>query len=568
MDRDLISLSEREFDVLVVGGGIHGVFCAWDAVLRGLSVALIERGDFGGATSQNSLKTIHGGLRYLKDGNFMRIRNMATERRTWMKIAPHLVHPLTCVTPTYHSLIEGRPAMSAALGLNDLLSYDRNNLPDPEKHLPGGYLLSSQELARMLKGLDLTGVTGAAVWHDAQVYNTERLLLSIVISSAQAGAVVANYVEAYGLIQNDLKVTGIKARDVLTGDVFEIKSQVVINASGAWIDQLLGSLGKTSAWQNFFPSVAINLVTRQVWNGVAAGLRSNPGKSKVNRTHSFPSQMFFISPWRQYSLIGTWHLPWPHSPDEFTVSEAVLQDFIAEVNTAHPALQLSLDNILHVHWGFLPALENGYLENTVKLVREGAVLDHQQDYDVEGLISIVGVKYTTARRIAQQALDLAVKKLKIEAGPCRTHLEPVWGGKIERFNDFLKAAVREAPHGLSSDIIQHLVYTYGSEYTTILGYMQNEPSLQMRVVEGLPVTRAEVVHAARAEMAQNMVDIIQRRTELGSAGLPPLEGLCTCGALAAEKLGWDEARIEKSLEEVRAAYPFNHLVGNQYAYAS
>jgi glycerol-3-phosphate dehydrogenase len=566
MKRDLISLSNQRFDVLVVGAGIHGVLCAWDAVLRGLRVALIERDDFGGATSQNSLKTIHGGLRYLKDGNFKRIRSMAVERRTWMKIAPHLVHPLSCVTPTYHELVQGRYAMSAALSLNDLLSFDRNRLPDPQKYLPGGHLISRQDFARIIPGADLTGVTGAAVWHDAQVYNTERLLLSFVLSAAHSGAVVANYVEAQELVHKDSKLTSVKAMDRLTGDVFEIQARLVINASGAWMDKVLHSLDKTSAWQNFIPSVAINLVVDQHWGGFAAGLRSRPELLPGNSVH--PSQMFFFSPWRQYSLIGTWHLLWPHSPDEFTLSEAILHDFITQVNTAHPGLKLSLDDILHVHWGFLPALEKSLRANDVRLIREGQVLDHQQSYGVDGLISVLGVKYTTARRVAQQALDLAVKKLGMNVQPCRTHLEPIWGGKIDRFNDYLEKAVLNAPQALSPDIIQHLVYSYGSEYTQILSQMRDNPSLQMRIAESSPVTRAEVVHAVRSEMAQNLVDIIQRRTELGSAGLPSLEILRACAVLVAEELGWDERSIECSLEKVRMSYPLSAFRGIQHAYTS
>jgi glycerol-3-phosphate dehydrogenase len=566
MKRDLISLSNQQFDVLVVGGGIHGVLCAWDAVLRGLRVALIERADFGGATSQNSLKTIHGGLRYLKDGNFKRIRSMAVERRTWMKIAPHLVHPLPCVTPTYHELVQGRYAMSAALSLNDLLSFDRNRLPDPQKYLPGGHLISRQDFARIIPGADLTGVTGAAVWHDAQVYNTERLLLSFVLSSAHSGAVVANYVEAEELVHTGSKLTSVKARDRLTGDAFDIQARLVINASGAWIDKLLRSLDKTSAWQNFIPSVAINLIIEQHWSGFAAGLRSRPEQLTGKSAH--PSQMFFFSPWRQYSLIGTWHVLWPHSPDEFTLSEAVLHDFVEQVNTAHPGLKLSLDDILHVHWGFLPALEKSLRANDVRLIREGQVLDHQQSYGVDGLISVLGVKYTTARRVAQQAIDLAVKKLGINAQPCRTHLEPIWGGEISRFKEYLDQAVSEAPRELNREVIQHLVYNYGSEYSQILSYMQENSSMLMSVAEGSLVTRAEVVHAVRSEMAQNLVDIIQRRTELGAAGLPSPETLCACAVLVAEELGWDKRSTDCASEEVRMSYPLSTLKGVQHAYTS
>jgi glycerol-3-phosphate dehydrogenase len=184
MNRNLERLANQTFDVLVIGGGIHGAVATWDAALRGLSVALIERGDFGSATSQNSLKIIHGGLRYLQDGNLPRIRTMARERTTWMKIAPHLVHPLTCLTPTRQKLSRSRLALGVALTANDLLSFDRNHLSDPEKHLANGKLISQRELAHLLPGYDVSTSTGAAVWHDAQIYNTERLLLEFILSAA------------------------------------------------------------------------------------------------------------------------------------------------------------------------------------------------------------------------------------------------------------------------------------------------------------------------------------------------------------------------------------------------
>src|SRR5215204_4649431 len=142
MKRNLEILATQTFDVLVIGGGIHGAVAAWDAALRGLSVALIERGDFGCATSQNSLKIIHGGLRYLQDGNLSRIRTMARERATWMKIAPHLVHPLACVIPTTQKMSRSRVAMGVVLKANDILSFDRNQLLDPEKNLFEGMIVS------------------------------------------------------------------------------------------------------------------------------------------------------------------------------------------------------------------------------------------------------------------------------------------------------------------------------------------------------------------------------------------------------------------------------------------
>jgi len=555
MKRGLAELSHHRFDLLVVGGGIYGAVAAWDAALRGLSVALIERGDFGSATSQNSLKVIHGGLRYLQDGNLSRIRTMATERSTWMKIAPHLVHPLTCLTPTYARLSRGRLALKIALGLNDLLSYDRNQTRDEDKYLPVGRVISKEECARMLPGLDTHGITGAAIWHDAQLHNSERLLLSFVISANRGGAVVANYVEATGFLKGDTAVRGVKAKDVLTGQEFDIRAKVVLNCTGAWIDHLLESLVKPPSRPRFAASIGLNLVVDQVWEGYAAGLPSRPGKRNVFDQTSRRSQTLFIVPWRKYSLIGTWHIPWLHPVDTFTVTEVVLQEFIAEVNRAHPDLTLAMKDILHVHYGFLPRVDSGGRGDQVRLVREGRVTDHEIEDGLTGLISLVGVKYTTARALAQSGVDLAVRKLGLKGLPCRTHEVPVVGGKIEQFKEYLAMAQARAPAGLETEVIEHLVYTYGSEYGCLLDYLQEQPSLGERVTAGFPVLKAEIVHAVRREMAHSLVDVVQRRTELGAAGFPTLSTLQTCTDLVGQELNWDAQRKASAIDEVRQAYP-------------
>src|SRR5919109_153809 len=219
MKRNLERLADRKFDILVIGGGIHGAITAWDAALRGVSVALIERGDFGSGTSQNSLKIIHGGLRYLQDGNLSRIRTIARERTTWMRIAPHLIHRLPCLMPTTQKISRSRLAMGVALKANDILSFDRNQLADPEKDLPDGMIVSQRELSRILPGYDVSTSTGAAVWYDAQIYNSERLLLEFILSAADAGAEVANYVEAISFLQRDKRITGVRVKDFQTGQI-------------------------------------------------------------------------------------------------------------------------------------------------------------------------------------------------------------------------------------------------------------------------------------------------------------------------------------------------------------
>src|SRR5215216_974667 len=217
MKRNLERLTDQKYDILIVGGGIHGAITAWDAALRGVSVGLIERGDFGSGTSQNSLKIIHGGLRYLQDGNLSRTRTMARERTTWMKIAPHLIHPLACVMPTTQQMTRSRIMMSFVLRANDILSFDRNQLADPEKDIPAGMVVSQRELSRILPGYDVSTSTGAAVWYDAQIYNPERLLLEFILSAVQVGAEAANYVEAINFLRHDDRIVGVQAKDLRTG---------------------------------------------------------------------------------------------------------------------------------------------------------------------------------------------------------------------------------------------------------------------------------------------------------------------------------------------------------------
>lgn len=550
MKRNPERLTDQTFDVLVIGGGIHGAVAAWDAALRGLSVALIERGDFGRATSQNSLKIVHGGLRYLQDGDLARIRTMARERTTWMRIAPHLVHPLTCLTSTRQKLSRSRLALGVALTANDLLSFDRNRLPDPEKHLPSGKLISKSKLADILPGYDVSNSTGAAVWHDAQIYNTERLLLEFILSAVNAGAEVANYVEAIGFLQKGNRITGVKAKDVGSGQVFEIQAKIVLNCAGAWIDNILE---KVSLRSEYATSVAMNIVVDQVWSGVAAGLPSQPRNGRL------PQILFFV-PWRDKTMIGTWHIPWNDAPDHFRLTENIVQNFLDEINSAHPPLGLTLDDVQHVTWGFLPVNKEDASREQVKLTRDGVIIDHQKKDNLQGLISVLGVKYTTARVVAEKAVDMAVDKLAAKTEKCQTHITLVNGGQIENFNALLNQAQVETADLLDNDTIKHLVYTYGSEYRTLAHMIKDQPRLAERIDVNLPVTKAEILHALHHEMALTLADVIQRRTELGAAGLPSIVTLQKCAEFVGNELGWSLERQAQEIESVIQLYPLHKSI--------
>jgi glycerol-3-phosphate dehydrogenase len=208
VQRDPGRLADRTFDILVIGAGIYGATIAWDAVSRGLSVAIVDRADFGGATSFHSAKTVHGGLRSLQRGNLPDMREFIRERRALSRIAPHLVHPMPFAVPTYRSLMRSRLVMRTALLVNDLVAYDRNDLADPGKHLPSSGVVSRDEALALYPGFDRDAITGAAVWHDCQMYSTDRMTLSFLLSAADAGAVAANYVEVTGFLMSGRRMEG------------------------------------------------------------------------------------------------------------------------------------------------------------------------------------------------------------------------------------------------------------------------------------------------------------------------------------------------------------------------
>ncbi len=544
MQRDLATFENQEFDLVIVGAGVYGAAAAWDAALRGLSVALVDKGDFGGATSFNNLKTVHGGLRYLQHADLPRMRESVRERRTLMRIAPHLVHPLPFLLPTYRKGLRRRSILAAALFLNDVVSFDRNRNLDSEKFLPPGRTISRAECQRWVPGVEERGLTGAALWYDAQIYNSDRLTLSFVLSADEAGARVANYVEATGFLRDGDRVRGISAKDRIGQTELEIKGRVVLNAAGPWVDRMLDGLEGTNLPRFFYFSKAMNLVTRPIVKDVAVGVTSKH------------NQILFVIPWRGLSMVGTRHAVYDGDVDDFEAKEEDVQELLDEVNSGYPAGKLRREDVRLVHRGLLPMVPPDKNNNgvaPVKLVKQYRIHDHRRE-GLEGLVSMVGVKYTTARDVAEKAITQVFQVLGKEPPPCRTASTPVFGGAIESFSDFLDRETKRRPHGLDDECVRHLVYTYGSEYRRILAYIDEEPACAQPVKEGAPVLRAEVIHAIREEQATDLASVVMRRTELGSAGHPGGECLKSCATIMAGELNWDDSKMSSELDQMKEIY--------------
>lgn len=554
MKRDLNELSKHEYDVVIVGAGIYGVNAAWDATLRGLKVALIDKGDFGCATSSNSLKTIHGGIRYLQNLDFKRMRESIHERMILMKIAPHLIYPLRVVMPTYSYKMKSRPAMMIATLMNDIVGFDRNQLDDPAKYMPKSYTVPKKKVQDYIPGYTKYNLNGAAIWYDCQCYNTERLLLSFIISATERGAQAANYVKAVGFLKNGTRITGIKAQDVLTGDRFDIRAKMVINNAGPWVDEVLFNLNGKLPDQKFKLSTAMNLIVNRKLMDNAAGL-SGPYQyvhpdGSVYKAH----RILFFAPWRDFTIIGTNHLVYNGKQDEYKVTETEIQDFLAAVNQAYPGVNIKREEVTFFHGGFLPMARQNPKTGEVGLEKHYKIYDHKLDFGVEGLISVVGVKYTTARDVAQKTIDLAFKKMGRKAPRCQTEEVRLHGGNIDRFNEFLKNTINQRPYGLNEKVMKHLSYNYGTACNEILNYGARDK----KWIELLPgsneVLKAEVLHAVREEMAQKLSDVVLRRTDLGTAMNPGEAALKEAAKIMAEQLGWDEDRTQKEIDEVKQIY--------------
>lgn len=564
MHRDIGLLADREFDLVIVGAGVYGAATAWDAALRGLSVALIDRGDFGGETSFNNLKTIHGGIRYLQHADFRRMRESVRERRALMRIAPHLVHPLPFLVPTYRGdLKHGRTAMRAALLLNDWVSWDRNRRSDPQKHLPAGQALDRDQCLIIAPGLPSEGLTGGILWHDAQMHNSDRVTLSFVLSGVREGAVAANYVEATGFLQEENRIIGVTARDVLGGtDGLEIRGRLVVNAAGPWVDRVLSGLtgptGLTGSTGErlFHLSKAMNLVTRPLGQRIALGVTSRRPHEDKDSLIGSRSRFLCLIPWRNVSLIGTSHAPYQGEPDDFEAQEEDVASLLADVNEAYPEACLKRDDVRLIHRGLLPRKPGDSNGSGVTLAKSYRLEDHT-DAGVEGLLSIVGVKYTTARDVAERVVDRAVSRLGMRDPQhlrSRSGETPVVGGDIELFDDYLKSKIAEAADRLGHHVIWHLVHTYGTSYPSVLACAGGDPSWLTEICEGQPTLRCEVRHAIREEMAVDLGSIVLRRTELGTAGHPGRACLEACAEIARQELGWSEERKHSELESVETFY--------------
>ncbi len=552
MERKLTALTEQEYDLVIVGGGIFGVCAAWDAALRGLKVALLEKGDIGHATSANHYKMIHGGIRYLQHADIYRIRESVRERSAMLRTAPHLTDPLPIALPTYGHGIKGAEAMRAALYIFAALTADRNRgIKDPNQQIPVGYLMNKQKSLEMFPNLKSDGLTGTAVFYDGQIYNPPRLTLAYAQGAASRGADIANYVEAVDFLRDGKRITGVKARDVWTDEEFDVRGKVVLNAAGPWADRLLAKhFGKGLPATPVFSRDSYFIVRGK---HVPQTLAVQGDTADPDAVLSRGNRHLFIVPWRDYTMFGVWHLVHKGHPESFKLTYEDVESFLDEIKRAYPGMDVTMDDVIMWNAGLTLFGDNKPGQVNLSYGKRSILVDHKQQDDVDGLLTLIGVRYTIGRGMAEKAVNATFNKLGYNSFPkSETEWVPVYGGNIAHFSNYLEEAKRQVAH-LEGRVMDDLVRNYGTHYEQVLGYGHEDESL-LQPLGNTTTIRAQVLHAIRDEMAQTLADVVFRRTGLATGENPGDDVLEAVADLMAGELGWDIARKEQELARVKARF--------------
>ena len=394
--RDPSRASQVTYDLLVVGGGIYGACLLLEAARRGLRCLMLERDDFGGATSWSSLRVLHGGLRYLQTLDLPRFRESVDERKWFCQQFPDLVRPLPCLMPLYGDGLKRPTTFRMALAMNDWLSRHRNRGIGDEVRLPDGRVLSVRETIELFPSVYRQGLKGAGLWYDAVMINSQRVLIEILHWACALGGRALNYVEGLELVTEAGRAVGVKARDRIGGVTYEFRGGAVANCAGPWSRQVATNFDR-DVRHLFRPSLAFNvLLNRAPLSEAAVAVEPKTSDGHV----------YFMLPWRGRILAGTAHLPWRADVTNATPSEADLDAFIKGLNSSVPGLDLERADIVRVYAGLLPTTRDG----SAKLTKREVIHDHGRYGGPRGLVSVCGIKYTTARLVAQKALHAINKK--------------------------------------------------------------------------------------------------------------------------------------------------------------
>ncbi len=562
----LAALSQDEFDVVVVGGGITGAGVALDAATRGYSVALLERADFASGTSSRSSKLVHGGLRYLQNFDLGLVREALLERQLMVTLAPHLVRPLPLVVPAFDG---ARPDRLVGVGLNlyDVMSVDRDRLrsrrgrrsrgrpqgnrpadrgepgsPPPDDRSPGREswsperhrVISGEEVVELLPALAAREPTSGYLFYDCQTDDV-RLVLTVLGEAERFGAVCCNRLDVAGLLVREGRAHGVRVIDGESGESFEVRAANVVNATGVWADQLRPEeLHDEAELPRIRPSRGTHVTLSHEDLPLIGGAIVPAGAGRT----------IFALPWLGHTLVGTTDNDYEGPLDHVKPSGEDVGYLLDAVNEFFGSA-LGAGDLTGAFAGVRPLISTGDPKKSVDISRKAELYETSS-----GMITITGGKLTTWRRMAKMTVDRIVERDARDA-PCRTQEIPL-GQAI---------AVEELPRveGVSAEAYQPLASRYGYAAHQVLALAAERGELAQPIVPGLPDLLAEVALAARREQARSIGDVLLRRTRLGllaarelvgdgPAGSPAKGPVERVGDVLARELEWSPERRARELD--------------------
>jgi glycerol-3-phosphate dehydrogenase len=525
MIRDVARLGAQTFDVLVIGGTPCGLAIAYDAALRGLSVALIDRDDFGSGRSFGYLPTLDVRCPQFSVVSPAAAREWMSERRTLARIVPYAIRPVAVVLPLYRSVLGGKLATRIRLLSDSLLAFDRNRDVPQLLSLPSPEILSRGEAAERYPGLRRQGLTGAAVWHEYLATEPDRLTVVWALAAARQAAVLANHVEITAVRRDAARVVAVDVEDRLNGASTGVSARIVVDATGG---AALPSLGVT-------PLPSSNVVSLVIPRDAADDVLGGRGQS---------GQRLFLVPFRGGALVSGWE--WPAGGQEKgAVTQADLQRWVADANHAFPTLDLRPDHVTRIHVERVPSRSPG--GSAV------AIRDHAKD-GIEGLISVTSAHDLTARAVAERVTDLVARRLGRPPSRCRTAFVPLPGGDFGDATSLVARVRRDFDAAFPSDTIPHLVAAYGSECRDVLSLAGSRSEWHARIDERSAAIGGELIWAARHEMAVTLEDALVRRTPLSAVALPDESALGRAANVLGDELGWSADRRQREIATLRTAY--------------
>jgi glycerol-3-phosphate dehydrogenase len=530
---------QTTFDVAVIGGGITGAGVARDAALRGLSCILLERSDFSSGTSSKTTRLIHGGLRYLEQGDLHLVAESLKERDLLLQMAPHLIHPIPILLPVYQG--DRRKLWMIRLGLRlyDLLSLGKGT--------PHYAILHPRAALRKAPFLAQEGLKGAGLFYDYQIPLPERLVLECIFSAREHGAHCLNYHEVLRIQEEEARFR-LEVKDALDGSEHAFSARVVVNAGGVWADRI-SALYRQGLARKVRPTKGVHVV-------VDADLHH-----AVFTSSPKDQRLFFSIPMEGLTLVGTTDTAWEDDPDEVAADREDVEYLLEGLGKLHTGRAFGPEDILWSYAGLRPLALLGKRGDPSSLSRRHVL--HREGPGGR-FVSIVGGKYTTFRKMAEETVDEVCQILKRPVH-CSTDRVPLFGGGLgDRviFRESVYECTQRIPN-LPRHVVDHLVGMYGRRCCHVIEVGLEHPEWREVVAPGYSDYKAQVIYAVREEDAHHLDDVILRRLRMGVSIDRGLSAAEAVAELMAEELGWDAATARQEVEAFRSRMEKEMFVGNE-----